>query len=119
MLGLVALGHGANLLVFVAGGLRRGAPPLVAPGDVAPPVGHADPIPQALVLTAIVIGFAVVAFAAVLVVRVCQVTGTDDLDQMREETAGELDLVAREHAEREHAERDHVARDHAAREDTA
>lgn len=84
--GLVLLGHGANLLIFVAGGLRRGAPALVADGATTLAPGHADPVPQALVLTAIVIGFAVVAFAAVLVQRVCQVVGSDDLDRMQEET---------------------------------
>jgi len=81
--GLVLLGHAANLLIFTAGGLVRGRPPIVAEGALSPPVGVADPIPQALVLTAIVIGFAVVAFAAVLVHRTVDETGTDDADAMR------------------------------------
>jgi multicomponent Na+:H+ antiporter subunit C len=81
--GLVLLGHAANLLIFTAGGLVRGRPPIVAEGGFAPPVGVADPLPQALVLTAIVIGFAVVAFAAVLVHRTVDQTGTDDVDDMR------------------------------------
>jgi multicomponent Na+:H+ antiporter subunit C len=81
--GLVLLGHAANLLIFTAGGLIRGRPPIIAEGAMSPPVGVADPIPQALVLTAIVIGFAVVAFAAVLVHRVVDRTGTDDVDSMR------------------------------------
>ena len=84
--GLVLLGHGANLLIFVTGGLRRGTPALIADGAASLPAGHPDPVPQALVLTAIVIGFAVVSFAAVLVERVCRVVGSDDLDQMRQET---------------------------------
>lgn len=83
VLGLVLLGHAANLLIFTAGGLVRGAPPLTAVGAAAPPVGVADPIPQALVLTAIVIGFAVVAFAAVLVRRVVETVGSDDSDTLR------------------------------------
>ncbi len=81
--GLVLLGHAANLLIFTTGGLTRGSPPLVAPGGTAPPVGAADPVPQALILTAIVIGFAVVAYAAVLVRRVYATVGTDDSDHMR------------------------------------
>jgi len=85
--GLILLGHGGNLLIFVAGGLRRGVPALVTDGAANLAPGHADPIPQALVLTAIVIGFAVVAFAAVLVQRVCHTVGSDDLDRMQEETA--------------------------------
>ena len=81
--GLVLLGHAANLLIFTAGGLVRGIPPIVPAGELAPPAGAADPLPQALVLTAIVIGFAVVSFAAVLVHRVIDTTGTDDVDEMR------------------------------------
>jgi multicomponent Na+:H+ antiporter subunit C len=81
--GLLLLGHAANLLIFTAGGLIRGRPPIAAPGAVAPAAATADPLPQALVLTAIVIGFAVVSFAAVLVHRVVDTTGTDDTDDMR------------------------------------
>jgi len=86
VLGLVLLGHAANLLIFTAGGLVRGNPPLAAVGAAAPPPGVADPVPQALVLTAIVISFAVVAFAAVLVRRVVEVLGTDDADRLRTTT---------------------------------
>ena len=82
--GLVLLGHAANLLIFTAGGLVRGRPPIVPEDAVGLPPGVADPIPQALVLTAIVIGFAVVSYAAVLVHRAVDRTGTDDTDDMRE-----------------------------------
>ncbi len=81
--GLVLLGHAANLLIFTAGGLVRAGAPVAAEGMPAPPPGVADPVPQALVLTAIVIGFAVVAFAAVLVRRVVRTLGTDDSDTLR------------------------------------
>jgi multicomponent Na+:H+ antiporter subunit C len=81
--GLILLGHAANLLIFTAGGLIRGRPPIVPVGSSSLPPTVADPLPQALVLTAIVIGFAVVAFAAVLVHRVIDRTGTDDVDEMR------------------------------------
>jgi len=81
--GLILLGHAANLLIFTIGGLVRASPPLVEVGAAAPPDGAADPVPQALVLTAIVIGFALSAFAAVLVKRVYLVTGTDDSDALR------------------------------------
>ena len=81
--GLILLGHAANLLIFTVGGLVRGRPPLAAVGASAPPPGAADPLPQALVLTAIVIGFAVVAFAAVLVGRTVVEVGTDDSDELR------------------------------------
>jgi multicomponent Na+:H+ antiporter subunit C len=81
VLGLIMLGHGANLAVFVSGGLTRATPPLVATGTQAPPADAADPLPQALVLTAIVISFAVAAFAAALAVR-AQQAAVDDPDQM-------------------------------------
>src|SRR5690554_975961 len=68
-MGLVLLSHAAHLLIFTSGGLVRGEPPIVAEG-AAVPLGHvADPLPQALILTAIVISFGVLAFALVLVHR--------------------------------------------------
>jgi multicomponent Na+:H+ antiporter subunit C len=83
ILGLVLLAHGANLLIFTAGGLTRAQPPIVPPGAAVPPVPAADPLPQALILTAIVIGFGVLAFALVLFHRAYQTIGTDDPDELR------------------------------------
>lgn len=82
VLGLAMLGHAANLLIFTAGGFVRGAPPLIEEGakKLEPP--YADPLPQALILTAIVIGFGVQAFAIVLLKRAYQAVQTDDMDQM-------------------------------------
>lgn len=82
LLGLALLSHAANLLIFTAGGLRRGHPPLTPEGAKQPtgPVG--DPLPQALILTAIVISFGVLAFAVVLVHRTHQEVGSDDSDEM-------------------------------------
>lgn len=82
--GLFLLGHAANLLIFTVGGLNRHKPPLIAAGEEVLIGLFADPLPQALILTAIVIGFGVQAFAIVLIKRVYQTTGTDDLDQLRE-----------------------------------
>ena len=79
-IGLSLLANAANLVIFVAAGLTRGVPPLVAEGDVRPPDGAADPLPQAMILTAIVIGFGVLAFTLVLIHRVYQDVGSDDLD---------------------------------------
>jgi multicomponent Na+:H+ antiporter subunit C len=81
--GLALISHAVNLLVFTTGGLVRGNPPLVPPEAQVPPAGHADPIPQALVLTAIVIGFGLLAFTCVLVKQVVKTLGTDDTDSMR------------------------------------
>ena len=82
-IGLVLVSQAANLLIFTASGLERGSPPLVPFGESAPPMPFADPLPQALILTAIVISFGVLAFTLVLVKRAYQTVGTDDLDEMR------------------------------------
>lgn len=87
LIGLGLLGHAANLLIFTAAGLTRGNPPLITPGSAAGTERFADPLPQALILTAIVIGFGVTAFALVLVYRVYSTLGTDDANQMRETDA--------------------------------
>ncbi len=83
LLGVALLGHGANLVVFAAAGVGHGPAPLVAAGAVAPPPGAVDPLPQALVLTAIVIGFGVLGFALALAWRVRAALGTDDLDALQ------------------------------------
>ncbi|MCG8349207.1 MAG: Na+/H+ antiporter subunit C [Chloroflexales bacterium] len=84
IIGLMLLGHGTNLLIFTSARLTRGAPPLIAPDANALVAPYADPLPQALVLTAIVIGFGVQAFALVLFKRAYQSVGADDLNQLRD-----------------------------------
>ena len=81
--GLVLLGHASNLLIFTAGRLVRSRPPIVAAGETAPVAPFADPVPQALTLTAIVISFGAQAFAIVLLKRAHQIVGTDDLDDLK------------------------------------
>jgi len=83
IVGLVLLGQAANLLIFTAGGLTRGLPPFIPHHAVQTSGAYADPVPQALILTAIVIGFGVLAFALVLVHRTIQSVGTYDLDDMK------------------------------------
>lgn len=78
--GLILLSQGANLLVFTAGGLLAGSPPLVPEGAVVPDGPIADPLPQAMVLTAIVIGFGLVAFFVSLVHRAHEAVGADDIN---------------------------------------
>ena len=85
LIGLVLLSNGANLLIFTAAGLTRGRSPVIPAEATAPPLPVADPLPQALILTAIVIGFAVTAFALVLGYRVYTTVGMVDMDQLREE----------------------------------
>lgn len=82
ILGLGLLSNGANLLIFSAAGLVRGSPPVIREGSTALAASSADPLPQALILTAIVITFGVQAFALVLVYRSYQEVGSDDPDDM-------------------------------------
>ena len=82
VIGLVMLGHATNLLVFSAGRLVRAQAPFVPEGGAAAGL-VSDPLPQALILTAIVIGFGVQAFAIVLIRSAYQVAGAGDLEQMR------------------------------------
>ena len=83
IIGLGLLGHAANLLIFTVGRVTRGSPPIIGEGAEVLLQPFADPLPQALILTAIVIGFGVQAFATVLVKRAYQTVGTDDFDKMR------------------------------------
>jgi multicomponent Na+:H+ antiporter subunit C len=83
IIGLALFGHAANLLIFTVSGLTRAQPPILSNPDATTAAPVADPLPQALILTAIVIGFGVQAFALVLIHRVVQTVGTDDLDRMK------------------------------------
>jgi len=91
IIGLVLLSHAVHLIIFTVGGTVRNAPPLIA-GDALTLDGvFADPVPQALILTAIVISFGVQAFVLVLAKRVYQTKGTGDVDEMR--TTDQLDPI--------------------------
>jgi len=90
IVGVALLTNATNLLIFTAAGLSRDGAPLVAEDSqqIVGPV--ADPVPQALVLTAIVIGFGVLAFFIALAFRVYRVTGSDALDALT--TTDRLDV---------------------------
>ena len=83
IVGLILLSQGANLLVFASGGLTRAAPVFADPKTGVPPAPHADPLPQALVLTAIVISFGLVVFTISLLLRAHQTLESDDIDTFR------------------------------------
>lgn len=76
VLGLSLLSYAANVFIFTMGRLVAGAPPIVSPDASA----YADPLPQALVLTAIVIGFGMTGFIMELAVRTAHETGSDHVD---------------------------------------
>jgi multicomponent Na+:H+ antiporter subunit C len=83
LFGLILMSNGANLAIFAAGRLTPGAPPLIPEGADEPIGLVANALPQALVLTAIVIGFGLFAFALVLALRAYWTLGTLDTDEMR------------------------------------
>lgn len=79
IIGTGLLSHGAHLLILTMGGLKRGSAPLL--GEHAE--NYTDPLPQALILTAIVISFGVTAFFLVLAYRSYQELGTDNVEEMK------------------------------------
>lgn len=79
LFGLVLISNVANLIIFKVGGLTLGAPPLITDG---PSAEYANSLPQALVLTAIVIGFGLVSFTLVLALKAYQAIGTVNVDEM-------------------------------------
>ena len=81
IVGLSLLANGSNILIFAAAGVTRGQPPIIAEDAAA--AAFADPVPQSLILTSIVIGFGVLAFALVLAHRVHASAGSDDIDAIR------------------------------------
>ncbi len=80
VLGLTLLSYGVNLLLFTMGRLHATLPPIVPKDGVATLAETADPLPQALVLTAIVIGFAMTALLLALAIGAARATGTDHVD---------------------------------------
>jgi multicomponent K+:H+ antiporter subunit C len=75
VLGLTLLSYAVNLLLFASGRLKMDAPPLIRDGAV-----YTDPLPQALVLTAIVIGFGMTAYLVMLSLRALGESGDDHVD---------------------------------------
>jgi multicomponent Na+:H+ antiporter subunit C len=80
VMGLALLGHGANLLLLMVGGPAGRAPLVDDRATAATLQGMADPMPQALALTAIVISFGITAFLLVLAWRSWSTTGTDEVE---------------------------------------
>lgn len=82
IIGLILIGNGANLLIFLLGRITKGKPPIIPEESYHFIDIYADPVPQALILTAIVISFGLQSFAIVLIKRAYKVVKTDDLDKM-------------------------------------
>lgn len=80
IIGLSLLSYAVNLFIFSTGGLRTGAPPILERGATGSLAQYADPLPQALVLTAIVISFATTALFLVVLLAARGLTRTDHVD---------------------------------------
>ena len=80
VLGLTLLGYAVNLFIFAMGRIGGAAAPVLDPGVSATLATHADPLPQALVLTAIVIGFGLTAVLLAVALRTHAQTGSDHVD---------------------------------------
>jgi multisubunit Na+/H+ antiporter MnhC subunit len=80
LMGLTLLSYATNLFIFGMGRLNIGRAPIIAGAEAPDPALYADPVPQALVLTAIVIGFGTTALLLVLLLALRALTGTDHVD---------------------------------------
>jgi len=80
LFGVSLLSHGSVLLLMIMSKLKRGDAPILREGTIA----YADPLPQALILTAIVISFAVIALIIVISFKTYQAFGKDDSECFRE-----------------------------------
>lgn len=81
--GIAVLSQAVNLLILTSAGLKTGGVAFVEEGATGLSATAADPLPQALILTAIVISFGVLAFTLAMTQRVDETVGTDDLDEMK------------------------------------
>ena len=82
IMGIAILGHATNLLIFVAADLHGTSLPIIPEGATMLHHTAVDPLPQALILTAIVIGVALFGFSLALAYRCVTVLGHDDIDQL-------------------------------------
>ena len=80
VIGLSLLSYAVNLFILAMGRLRSGVAPIVQAAAAADPAAFADPLPQALVLTAIVISFAMTALLLVVLLAARGLTGTDHVE---------------------------------------
>jgi multicomponent Na+:H+ antiporter subunit C len=84
LFGMLIVSNTINLAIFVAGRLTLGMPPLIKLKEVLPAIGTANPLPQALILTAIVIGFGLLLFTLLLSYRAIKTFSTADMDAIQE-----------------------------------
>ena len=83
VIGVMLLGQAANLIIFSSAGLQSEKPAIITGAETVLTGNHADPLPQAIVLTAIVIGFGFTAFLLALLHRTYKTLNTDDIEQLK------------------------------------
>ncbi|SDD18051.1 multicomponent Na+:H+ antiporter subunit C [Terribacillus halophilus] len=79
IIGTALLSHAAHLFILTMGKLKRGASPVLTEGTE----NYTDPLPQALILTSIVISFGVTSLLLVLAYRTVKTNGTDNMEELR------------------------------------
>lgn len=79
IIGTALISHGAHLFILTMGELKTGAPPVLTEGVE----NYTDPLPQALILTSIVISFGVTSLLLVLAYRAAKINGTDNMEELR------------------------------------
>lgn len=82
IIGTALISHGAHLFILTMGKLKRGLPPILDHGNTDPS-HYTDPLPQALILTSIVISFGVTSLLLVLAYRASKENETDNMDLLR------------------------------------
>lgn len=88
LFGLMLVSNAINLAIFIAGRLTLGMPPLISSDALVAPANSANPLPQALILTAIVIGFGLILFTLVLTYRASKTFASADTDTMSKQHEG-------------------------------
>lgn len=83
VVGVMLLGQAANLIILTSAGLNSSNPAIIAEGEKVITGSYADPLPQAIVLTAIVIGFGFTAFLLALLHRTYKTLNTDDIEKLK------------------------------------
>ncbi|MEM9399433.1 MAG: Na+/H+ antiporter subunit C [Verrucomicrobiota bacterium] len=84
IIGIMLISQAANLIVFASARVTRASPALISPNQKILEAPYADPLPQALVLTAIVISFGFIAFALALIHRAYKILGHDDVNKFNQ-----------------------------------
>ncbi|MFO8236017.1 MAG: NADH-quinone oxidoreductase subunit K [Bacteroidales bacterium] len=84
ILGIIFFSNATNLLLFLSAGLTQGNPPFLEEGEIVLQDQFADPVPQAIIITSLIIGFGIIIFTLVLKYKYYKKTGTYDTDQVKQ-----------------------------------